>query len=241
MNVSGELQSWAAAQYPHLPYVTYGVSGSALLLHALQQADRRTIILPAFICPELPAMAARAGLRVIHVDVDRRTLHMNTDRLDECLKNHISSETALVVDHSFGYPDREIIRCRRSYPDLLIIEDAVRALGGEIDGAPVGAHGDWVLFSMYKTTRGNDDGAMLMMGDQVLTASRNGETALGTSNGGIDGGPAHRARVAQAAASRNGTRGEERGCTALGAGHRRSELVDAPQVRGSTDRAGGRP
>ena len=153
-----------ATQYPHLPHLSLGVSGATLLLNALQQTNRRRLILPAFICPELSAMAVRAGLEVIHVDADRRTLHMDAERLDACLKNQSLSDTALVVDHTFGYADREIISCRRSYPDLLIIEDCVRALGSEIDGTPVGAHGDWVLFSMYKTTTGNDDGAVLLTG-----------------------------------------------------------------------------
>jgi dTDP-4-amino-4,6-dideoxygalactose transaminase len=131
-------------------------------MEALRQTTRRTIILPAFICPELPAMALQAGLRVIHVDVDQRTLHMDPRRVVECLSRLPLSETALLVDHSFGYPDPEVARYRRAYPEILLIEDCVRALGSEIADRPIGSHGDWVLFSMYKTTRGNDDGAILM-------------------------------------------------------------------------------
>ena len=116
-------------------------------------------------------MALQAGLRVIHIDVDRRTLHMDPRLLDACLSEQTLSETILLVDHTFGYPDAGIDECRRAYPDLLIVEDCVRALGGEIDGRPVGSSGDWALFSMYKTTRGNDDGAILMTRSPYLMPS----------------------------------------------------------------------
>lgn len=156
------LDSWAAAEYPDLPHIAYGRSGATLLLDALQQEGRRTIILPAFTCPELPAMAMRAGLRLLHVDVDRHTLHCNADQLTDCLAGEDHRKTVLLVDHTFGYPMTGLIKLRQAYPELLIIEDCVRALGSEIGGRPVGHHGDWVLFSMYKTTVGNDHGALLL-------------------------------------------------------------------------------
>ncbi len=156
------LDSWAGATYPDLPYVMYGRSGATLLLDALRQEGRRTIILPAFTCPELPAMVMRAGLRLLHVDVDRHTLHCNADQLCICLANEDHRQTVLLVDHTFGYPMPGLITLRETCPELLIIEDCVRALGSEIGGRPVGHHGDWVLFSMYKTTVGNDHGAILL-------------------------------------------------------------------------------
>jgi len=107
-------------------------------------------------------MALHAGMRVVHIDVNRTTLHMDPDRLARCLTEHNDSETVLLVDHSFGYPAAEITEWRRDHPQLLIIEDCVRALGSEIHGKPVGHDGDWVLFSLYKTTVGNDHGAVLL-------------------------------------------------------------------------------
>jgi dTDP-4-amino-4,6-dideoxygalactose transaminase len=87
---------------------------------------------------------------------------MDSEKLRYCLAEQEAAETVLLVDHTFGYPAAAIKEWRSKYPDLLIIEDCVRALGGEIDGRPVGHHGDWVLFSLYKTTVGNDHGAVLL-------------------------------------------------------------------------------
>lgn len=162
MTPRDQLDAWAADEFPHLPYVRYGTSGATLLMDALGQQTRRTIVLPAFICPELPAMAQRAGLRVVHVDMDRNTLHMHPEKLASCLRLEPEQETVLLVDHAFGYPATDIGMWRQRHPGLLIIEDCVRALGSAIDGHPVGHTGDWVLFSMYKTTVGNNHGAILL-------------------------------------------------------------------------------
>ncbi len=161
-NISDSLRSWATAEYSEFPYAYWGTNGTTLLFDALCQEKRRTILLPAFICPSLSAMLLRTGMKVLHIDVDRRTLHMNSGALRRCLAEHKSSETALLVDHTFGYPDAAIREWRRRYSDLLIIEDCVRALGGEIEGRPVGHDGNWVLHSLYKTTVVNDHGAVLL-------------------------------------------------------------------------------
>ena len=107
-------------------------------------------------------MALCAGLQVLHIDADRRTLHMKPDHVMDCLARHDPARTALLVDHSFGLPDPNIGRYRQRCPTLLVIEDCVRALGGEVAGAAVGQAGHWSLFSMYKTTPGNLDGAVLL-------------------------------------------------------------------------------
>src|SRR5436190_142903 len=98
------LSRWAASTYPDHPYASWGQSGEALLFDALCQEKRKTIILPAFICPSLAAMAAATGMKVVFVDVDRDTLHPDPGRLEQCLAEHADSELVLLVDHSFGYP-----------------------------------------------------------------------------------------------------------------------------------------
>lgn len=133
-----------------------------MLFEALAQSRCHTVILPGFICPSLSAAVIRAGKRVVHVDVDRDTLMMKPERLEQCLTEHGEDETALLIDHSFGYPCVEIRELRERHPRLLLIEDCVRALGATIDGKPVGRLGDWVLFSLYKTIPGNDNGALLL-------------------------------------------------------------------------------
>jgi dTDP-4-amino-4,6-dideoxygalactose transaminase len=133
-----------------------------MLFDALCQEKRKTILLPAFICPSLTSMAAATDMKVVLVDVDRDTLHPHPGRLEHCLAEYRDSESVLVVDHAFGYPFAAIGDVRRQHPELLIIEDCVRALGSEIDGRAVGHTGDLTLLSLYKTVQGNNHGALLL-------------------------------------------------------------------------------
>jgi dTDP-4-amino-4,6-dideoxygalactose transaminase len=153
---------WVANSYPEYEYAYWGQSGAALLFDALCQERRKIIILPAFICPGLASMAAATGMKVVLVDVDRDTLHPHPGRLEECLAEYRDSESVLVVDHAFGYPFAAIGDVRRRHPELLIIEDCVRALGSEIDGRAVGHTSDLTLLSLYKTVQGNNHGALLL-------------------------------------------------------------------------------
>ena len=160
--ISYALDHWTRECSSDHPHVYWGLSGATLLFEALKQSHRRTVVLPAFLCPELPAMAIRAGKQVIHIDVDRQTLLMNRDQLEHCLAAIGDEKTVLLVDHPFGYPCNVLPELRQRHPELLIVEDCVRALGTEVEDQPAGRIGDWVLYSLYKTIPGNDDGAVLL-------------------------------------------------------------------------------
>ena len=110
------LSEWVARTYPGHPYAYWGQSGAALLWDALLQARRKTIMMPAFICPSLPAAAVAAGLRVVFVDVDPSTLLPSLQVLEECLVAHADEEAVLLVDHSFGYPLSALANVRRHHP-----------------------------------------------------------------------------------------------------------------------------
>ena len=101
-------------------------------------------------------------MRVVFLDVNPETLHIGLNQLEQCLAEDREEETALLADHTFGYPFAQLPEVRRKHPRLLIIEDCVRALGSRIHGRPVGNTGDWTLLSMYKTTPGNNHGAILL-------------------------------------------------------------------------------
>lgn len=156
------LLEWCRAAYPEFPHVYAGESGTGLLFHALRQEPRGTVVLPAFICPQLSAMVRMAGKRLVHVDVDPRTMHPVPGLLDECLAGLSPDDTVLLLDHPMGYGLSWIAGVRQRYPGVLLIEDCVRSLGGEIHGCAVGAHGNWALFSLYKTTAQNSSGALLL-------------------------------------------------------------------------------
>lgn len=156
--ISGYFQSIL----PYHKHIYFGKSASTLLFQALLQINRETVILPGFICPNVSAMVQATGKKVVHIDVDPSSLHMRIDLLHKYLADYSSSEACLLVDHSFGYVDSTSQIMRSHYPDLLIIEDSVRALEAHGEEFPIGYCADIVLYSMYKTVIGNEHGGVLL-------------------------------------------------------------------------------
>jgi dTDP-4-amino-4,6-dideoxygalactose transaminase len=133
-----------------------------LLFDALMQEGRKTLIMPAFLCPSVARMGAATGMRPLLIDVAPDSLHMDLGLLERCLGDYSDAETVVLVDNSFGNPVPWLPDLRRRHPGLLIIEDCVRALGSTIGGVEVGHTGDWVLFSLYKSVPGGNHGAVLL-------------------------------------------------------------------------------
>lgn len=156
------IRGWIERAYPMFPHAYWGRSGFTLMFDLLCQEDRRIVILPAFTCPNLSLMVIAAGKQVVHIEVDRNTLLVDPSLLERYLAGIADSDAILLMDHTFGYAFPGLREVRDRHPDLLIIEDCVRALGSEVDGALVGRVGDSTLLSLHKTIPGNDHGAILL-------------------------------------------------------------------------------
>ena len=154
--------AWLRERFPRQPYIYFGLSGATLLHEALKSTWRGSVVLPAFICPSISAMAAGARKGLIHVEADQSTLLPDPRRLDQCVADQDPSDTVVLIDHSFGYPFTGVADLRRNNRNLLIIEDCARSLGVTIGNRHPGEHSDWVLLSMYKTVLGSRNGAILL-------------------------------------------------------------------------------
>lgn len=179
--MSPRLSSWLSSEFPEFRHAYVGASGATLLHDAIRSSGRSTLILPAFICCELSLMGLAAGSRVIHVEVERGTLQMDPAALIRQLRAEDPGDVVLLVDHAFGNPVPWLAAIKRQFPSVLLIEDCVRALGARVDGHPVGHQGDLVLLSLYKTTQGNDHGAMLLSKALPVATQATGTAALSTT------------------------------------------------------------
>lgn len=175
------LSTWLSSEFSEFRHAYAGASGATLLYDAIRSTGRSTLVLPAFICCELSLMGLAAGMRVIHVEVERGTLLMDREELIRQLRTVDPGDVVLLVDHAFGNPVPWLADIKRQFPAVLLVEDCVRALGASVDGRPVGHEGDLVLLSLYKTTRGNDHGALLLSKELPVATQTAGTATLSTA------------------------------------------------------------
>ena len=85
------------------------------------------------------------GGRPVFADIDESTLCLDPEEASK----QVTNRTKAVVPVSYaGYP-ADIQAFRNCTPDMLIIEDACHALGGDRDGKKVGKDADMTVFSFH--------------------------------------------------------------------------------------------
>ncbi|MBU9723456.1 MULTISPECIES: DegT/DnrJ/EryC1/StrS family aminotransferase [Bacillaceae] len=87
------------------------------------------------------------GVKPVFVDIDPKTLNMNTAKMEELIT---AKTKAILVVHVFGQPCDmdEVLRIATKY-NLAIIEDACEAIGAKWKGKQVGTFGDAGIFAFY--------------------------------------------------------------------------------------------
>ena len=128
-----------------------GNSGRALLtllLKSLKKKEgdtRNEVVIPGYTCYSVAAAVARAELKIKVYDMDPCTLAPDLDSL----KKTVGDKTlAVIAQHLFGIPTsvKGIESMVRPY-HVYVIEDAAQALGGTLEGQPLGTLGDFGFFS----------------------------------------------------------------------------------------------
>ena len=137
--------------YLQVKHCVLGSSGRALLyilLDALKRNDgdpRNEVLIPGYTCYSVAASVAKAGLKIAIYDLDPRTFAPDMDSV----KANLSENTlAIIFQHLFGIPTpvdelRQIAETLGAY----LIEDAAQALGGAMNGRPLGTMADFGFFS----------------------------------------------------------------------------------------------
>ncbi len=155
--------------YLNLPYARVTCSGTVALyvtLHAIQKITaKRTIIIPAFICPLVGLAVARAGLTLAVCDTQSSPgLDYDLDALEAMCKGD-GDVAAIVVAHLGGMSaNMDRLQAIATANDILLIEDCAQAFGAEYDGKKVGTMGD---FAFYSFARGK--GLTLYEGGVLVT------------------------------------------------------------------------
>ena len=115
-------------------------TGLRLLLSSIPRKKLR-IGVQAFTCHTVFQAIRKAGHQIVFIDLDNE-LKLDLDHLNAKL----DSLDALIVTHTFGYPE-DLDQIRRIYKERSIIEDCSHSFLSEYKGALTGAIGDAAIFS----------------------------------------------------------------------------------------------
>jgi dTDP-4-amino-4,6-dideoxygalactose transaminase len=113
-----------------------GATALSMLYEALAPVGGR-VLLPALTCPSLLATTYLTSRKPIIIDVDR---NFNIDPV--ALEREICPGDLVVAIHLFGIPcEIDKLQSICDSHDATLIEDAAQAIGGTINGKPIGTYG----------------------------------------------------------------------------------------------------
>ncbi|MEW6376167.1 MAG: DegT/DnrJ/EryC1/StrS family aminotransferase [Thermodesulfobacteriota bacterium] len=130
--------------------VSSGTDADALALAVLYDfgANRGDeVILPALSFVATGNSVLQAGFTPVFVDIDRRTLNIDPDEIEERIKE---KTRAIMPVHLMGKPADmdQIMEIAKKY-NLYVIEDAAEAHGAVYKGKNIGTIGDMAAYSTY--------------------------------------------------------------------------------------------
>ncbi len=159
----------------HAVAVSSGTDADAIACAVLYDFGARRgdeIIIPALTFVATGNAVLQAGFMPVFVDVERQTLNINPDKIEEAIT---SKTRAIMPVHLMGKPAAmDKIKAIAKKYNLHIIEDAAEAHGAEYKGQKIGSIGDMSAFSLYAahiiTTI--EGGIIITDNDQMAGAAR---------------------------------------------------------------------
>ncbi|MBF0593591.1 MAG: DegT/DnrJ/EryC1/StrS family aminotransferase [Candidatus Omnitrophica bacterium] len=157
--------SWAKTRYPgslEEDFITYlnvayarivcsGTAGLFYIASALAElSDKRTVVVPAFICPSVVPAIIRAGFKVLVCDVRAGSFDYDVEALAGMCRDNADIAAVLVM-HLAGLPaDMDPVLAIARLRNIHVIEDCAQSLGAEYHGRKVGSLGDFSFFSLAR-------------------------------------------------------------------------------------------
>ena len=129
-------------------FVTNATAGFEMAEQFANLGPGDEVILPAITFIATGSYPLARGAKIVFADVDPRTL--NLDPADVARK--ITPRTKMIIPvHIGGYPvDMDPIMALAAEHDLLVLEDAAHAFGGQYKGRMVGTIGHFGAFSFHE-------------------------------------------------------------------------------------------
>ncbi|MDP2044173.1 MAG: DegT/DnrJ/EryC1/StrS family aminotransferase, partial [Candidatus Omnitrophota bacterium] len=140
-------------RYLNAPCALLTYSGTAafyLILESIKKlSDKKTVIIPAFVCPLIPLAIKRAGLKIRLCDINRDNFDFDINELQKiCAEDNI---LAILAVHLGGIPlDLQAIKKITGDKNIFIIEDCAQSLGAEYQNKKTGSFGEFSFFSLCR-------------------------------------------------------------------------------------------
>ena len=140
--------------YLGVSYARITSSGTAafyIILESLKNlSPKKTVVIPAFICPLIPLAIQRAGLKTLVCDINKDDFNFQADQLDEICSND-SDILAIVAVHLAGIPlNLEAIQKTARENKIFLIEDCAQSLGAQYRDKQAGTWGDFAFYSLCR-------------------------------------------------------------------------------------------
>jgi dTDP-4-amino-4,6-dideoxygalactose transaminase len=132
--------------------LTYsGTAAFYIILETLKKLSRKkTVVIPAFVCPLIPLAIKRSGLEIKVCDTNRDNFDFNIDELEKICAGGKDILAVLPV-HLAGIPsDMDAVRKATGENGIFIIEDCAQSMGAEYRGRKTGTLGDFSFFSLCR-------------------------------------------------------------------------------------------
>ena len=161
---NGEIEKYFNGSQPL--FVGKARIGIRMALQAMGLKAGAAIGVQPFTCSSVLSAIKKAGFRIVFIDMDRN-LRMSHDDL----KNKSNGINALIVTHTFGFPD-DIEIIRSILGDKPIMEDCAQAFLSAYQGKPVGLRAGAGIFSTgFGKLFGIGYGGFVITGNDTIRAN----------------------------------------------------------------------
>lgn len=132
--------------------LTYsGTAAFYLILESLKKlSGKKTVIIPAFICPLIPLAIKRAGLKIKACDTNAFNFGFDINKLESICEED-NDVLAILAVHLGGLPiDFDALKEIAQTENVFIIEDCAQSLGAQYRDKKTGSLGEFSFFSLCR-------------------------------------------------------------------------------------------
>ena len=147
--------------------VNSGTSGLHLGLLSCGIGAGDEVIVPSFTFAATANSVALTGATPVFADISADDFTLDPASVEASITEHTK---AIMPVHLYGHPARmDKLRTIADSHSLLLFEDAAQAHGASLDGTPVGAFGEFAMFSLYPTKNmTSGEGGMVSCADATI-------------------------------------------------------------------------